>query len=77
MFILSSGENVVPDPLENTIISSPLVNGVVVFGHGKNQAGVLIEPQPGVDGSDVTAFRNLVWSVIVDRMFTMLESQLN
>ncbi|KZP16234.1 acetyl-CoA synthetase-like protein [Athelia psychrophila] len=64
VLILASGENVVPDPLENTIMSSPLVRGVVVFGHGRNQAGVLLEPQAGVNGSDLTAFRNLVWPIV-------------
>ncbi|KZP06375.1 acetyl-CoA synthetase-like protein [Athelia psychrophila] len=64
VLILASGENVVPNPLENIVMSSPLVGGIVVFGHGRNQVGVLLEPQPGVDGSDVTMFRNLVWPVV-------------
>ncbi|KZP19768.1 NAD(P)-binding protein [Athelia psychrophila] len=64
VLILASGENVVPDPLENIIISSSLVGGVVIFGHGRNEIGVLLEPQLGVDRSDFTAFRNLVWPVV-------------
>lgn len=61
VLILASGENVAPDPLENHIMSSSLVSGVVVFGHGRNEVGALLEPQPGVDVSDISAFRNLVW----------------
>lgn len=42
-------------------MSSPLVNGVVVFGAGRNQAGMLIEPSPGATVTDVVEFRNRIW----------------
>lgn len=61
VLILASGENVAPDPLENHIIASALVLGIVVFGHGRNQVGALVEPQPGVDVSDIGAFKDLIW----------------
>ncbi|KZP21519.1 acetyl-CoA synthetase-like protein [Athelia psychrophila] len=37
VIILASGENMVPGPLETIIMSSPVVNGVVIFGRERNQ----------------------------------------
>ena len=42
---LASGEKTVPAPMESIIGSSPLVQGVVMFGRERNQVGVLIEPR--------------------------------
>jgi thioester reductase-like protein len=64
VLILASGEKVVPAPLEKIIISSPLVGGTLIFGRGRNQVGVLIEPRPGVEVSDISEFRNKIWPVI-------------
>lgn len=63
VLILASGENVVPAPLESVILSSPLVSGAVIFGRGRNQVGVLLEPAPGVVANDVADFRNRIWYV--------------
>jgi hypothetical protein len=63
VLMLASGEKVVPAPAENIIRSSPLVDGTLIFGRGRNQAGVLLEPKPGVDISDLVKFRNEVWCV--------------
>jgi acyl-CoA synthetase (AMP-forming)/AMP-acid ligase II len=63
VLILSSGENVVPVPMENIITSSPLVGGALIFGRGRNQVGVLLEPKPGVQVDDVVEFRNKIWCV--------------
>lgn len=46
-----------------------MVMGALVFGRGREQAGVLLEPRPGytIDPKDeaaVVAFRNKVWCVI-------------
>ena len=46
MITLASGEKMVPVPMENIIISSPLLQGVVMFGRERNQVGVLVEPRP-------------------------------
>ncbi|KZP04187.1 hypothetical protein FIBSPDRAFT_878772 [Athelia psychrophila] len=51
-----------PGPLEAMIISSPVINGVVIFGRGRNQVGVLIERTPGVAAADVVEFRNSICS---------------
>ena len=61
-----TGEKVVPIPQEGYLGSLPFVAGVVMFGRGKNQVGVLIEPKPdqAVDPKDEKAlieFRNKIW----------------
>lgn len=52
----------VPAPLESVIGSSPLVRDAVVFGRGRNQVGVLIEP--AVPVFNVVEFRNRIWCVL-------------
>ncbi|KAF8971819.1 acetyl-CoA synthetase-like protein [Flammula alnicola] len=69
VIIHSSGEKTVPTPMEDIIMSSPQINGVVMFGHAHDQPGVLIEPTAPyeIDAEDmeqVARFRNLVWPVI-------------
>ncbi|KAJ7610402.1 hypothetical protein FB45DRAFT_942407 [Roridomyces roridus] len=64
----SSGEKTVPAMLENIIVGSPLVKGVVVFGHGRQQTGALIELIPEKqmdlkDGTKLAELRNRIWSV--------------
>ncbi|KAI0079020.1 acetyl-CoA synthetase-like protein, partial [Panus rudis PR-1116 ss-1] len=66
---LSTGEKIVPIPQENYLVSTPYVSGAVIFGRGRSQAGVLIEPRPdhAVDPSDeaaVIAFRNKIWPAV-------------
>ena len=63
VLILASGENVVPAPMEDVIMSSPLVDGALIFGRGRNQVGVLLEPRPGVQVDDLVEFRNKIWCV--------------
>ena len=67
VLVLSSGEKTVPGPMEVVIGSSRYVAGVCMFGHGRNQTGVLVEPRPEFtvdvkDEKQVAAFRNLIWS---------------
>ncbi|KAF8121589.1 acetyl-CoA synthetase-like protein [Boletus edulis] len=71
VIILASGEKTVPAPMESVIGSSPLVQGVVMFGRERNQVGVLIEPRPkhAIDANDeraVAEFRNQIWPAIED-----------
>ena len=66
VIIMASGEKTVPAPMESIIGSSPLVQGVVMFGRERNQVGVLIEPSPGraIDVNDekaIAEFRNQIW----------------
>lgn len=60
------GEKIVPIPQENHLVSSPFAIGAVMFGWGKPQPGVLIEPstQHAVDPSketELVEYRNLIW----------------
>lgn len=55
--------------MESIIGSSPLVQGVVMFGRERNQVGVLLEPRPeyAIDINDekaVAEFRNQIWYVL-------------
>ncbi|KAF8993889.1 hypothetical protein BDQ17DRAFT_1431390 [Cyathus striatus] len=59
-----------PGPLENILNQDPHVQSSVMFGRGRFQAGVLIDPKPQFkfdDGDDVqlSQFRNLIWPTIV------------
>ncbi|KAF5389352.1 hypothetical protein D9757_004361 [Collybiopsis confluens] len=69
VIIHSSGEKTVPLPMEHVIISSPLIQGAVMFGRQRDQPGILIEliPDLQIDVSDeaqVAEFRNKIWPVI-------------
>ncbi|KAG1779119.1 putative aminoadipate reductase [Suillus placidus] len=66
VLVLSSGEKTVPAPMESIISANPYVNGTVIFGRGRNQAGILIEPRAGCefdvdDEKHLAEFRNRVW----------------
>ncbi|KAF8880544.1 hypothetical protein BD779DRAFT_1675887 [Infundibulicybe gibba] len=65
----STGEKTNPVPIETIINRHPMVSGSLVFGRGRFQAGVLIEPKPeyALDSSDLeqlASFRNNVWSSV-------------
>jgi long-subunit acyl-CoA synthetase (AMP-forming) len=66
VLILSSGEKTVPAPMESVVGANRYVNGTVMFGRGRNQVGIIIEPRPGYeidvnDGTQLAEFRNKVW----------------
>ncbi|KAG2140138.1 putative aminoadipate reductase [Suillus clintonianus] len=66
VLVLSSGEKTVPAPMESVIGANPYVNGTVIFGRGRNQVGILIEPRAGCeidvdDEKHLAEFRNRVW----------------
>ncbi|KAG1821117.1 acetyl-CoA synthetase-like protein [Suillus subaureus] len=69
VLVLSSGEKTVPAPMESIICANPYVNGTVIFGRGRNQVGILIEPRVGCeidvdDDKHLAEFRNRVWPEI-------------
>ncbi|KAG6840183.1 putative secondary metabolism biosynthetic enzyme [Blastosporella zonata] len=69
VIVHASGEKTIPAPMEDVIMSSPLVQSVVVFGRERDQAGVLIEPSPGnaidvKDETQVAVLRNKLWPII-------------
>ncbi|EGN93427.1 hypothetical protein SERLA73DRAFT_115874 [Serpula lacrymans var. lacrymans S7.3] len=66
VIVLSSGEKVVPAPMENIIASSPVVGGTVMFGRARNHVGILVEPRQGFhvdveDSKQLAVFRNKIW----------------
>ncbi|KAL1658229.1 male sterility protein-domain-containing protein [Schizophyllum commune] len=69
VIVHSTGEKTVPAPIEGVVLTSPLVAAAVMFGRGRDEAGILIELAPAhqVDVDDdtaVAAYRNAVWPVI-------------
>lgn len=64
--VLISGEKTVPAPLEGHIGAHPLVDGVLAFGRGHQQIGILVEPKAGyapdpTNAAVVAEFRNTIW----------------
>jgi long-chain acyl-CoA synthetase len=43
--VLLSGENVEPEPIENALVSSPLIEQAVVVGQDRKQLGALVVPR--------------------------------
>ncbi|KIP07411.1 hypothetical protein PHLGIDRAFT_105771 [Phlebiopsis gigantea 11061_1 CR5-6] len=69
IIVLNIGEKIAPVLQEGVIISSPVVAGCVMFGRGKSECGILVEPIEGctVDVSDedaVIQFRNQIWPTV-------------
>lgn len=69
VLVLGSGEKVVPIPQESHIGSVSFIAGAVMFGRGKSQVGVIVEPRPeaAIDTKDekaVAEFRNMIWSYV-------------
>ncbi|TBU23410.1 acetyl-CoA synthetase-like protein [Dichomitus squalens] len=67
--ILSNGEKTNPVPLEKMINEDPFVKSSVMFGRGKFQNGVLIEPTEDfqidpTDAKQLEAYRNKIWPTI-------------
>ncbi|RXW20332.1 hypothetical protein EST38_g5522 [Candolleomyces aberdarensis] len=62
----STGEKTNPGPIETIIRRHPKVNCAIVFGRGRFQAGVLVEPSSlGGDGNFAReAFIDEIWQVI-------------
>ncbi|KAI0734153.1 hypothetical protein C8Q72DRAFT_770789 [Fomitopsis betulina] len=66
----STGEKTNPGPLETTMKQDPHVRACVMFGRGRLQVGVIIEPKPeySFDPSDevkLAEFRNKVWPTVL------------
>lgn len=67
MITLSSGEKIVPLAQENFLSTRSFIQGAVMFGRGRNEPGVLLEPRPECatfepgDMQKLAEFRNLVW----------------
>ncbi|KAI0633130.1 acetyl-CoA synthetase-like protein [Trametes polyzona] len=65
--MLSTGEKTNPAPLEAILLQDPHVQGCLMFGRGRFQNGVLIEPKEPFDPSDeakLEEFRHKIWPTI-------------
>ncbi|KAF4612669.1 hypothetical protein D9613_011881 [Agrocybe pediades] len=65
----STGEKTNPGPLEDILNRDPLVQSSLIFGRGRFQAGVLINPKPefqfdSTDEAKLADFRNKVWPTV-------------
>ncbi|KAL6300002.1 hypothetical protein BKA93DRAFT_741263 [Sparassis latifolia] len=69
LIVLGNGEKFVPVRQEGHIAAHPMVMGAVMFGRGRTQPGVIVEPrpehaiQPG-DEAALSKFRNAIWSQV-------------
>ncbi|KAK0461857.1 acetyl-CoA synthetase-like protein [Desarmillaria tabescens] len=59
-----------PGPLENILNQDPHVSAAIMFGRGKYQVGILVEPAPQfsfdpVDENKLAEFRNLIWPTVI------------
>ncbi|KAI9459305.1 acetyl-CoA synthetase-like protein [Russula earlei] len=67
--MLSTGEKTNPGPLEGILAQDPHILSAVMFGRGKFQNGVLIDPKPEfafdpTDEAKLESFRQLIWSTV-------------
>ncbi|KAI0685536.1 acetyl-CoA synthetase-like protein [Cerioporus squamosus] len=65
--ILSTGEKTNPVPMETIISQDPHVQAAVMFGRGRFQNGVIIQPKEPFDPADeakLEAFRNQIWPAV-------------
>lgn len=65
----STGEKTNPGPLENILNRDPHVQSAVMFGRGRFNAGVIVDPRPEFkfdpeDAEKLAEFRNLIWPSI-------------
>ncbi|KAI9058630.1 acetyl-CoA synthetase-like protein [Trametes sanguinea] len=64
---LSTGEKTNPVPLEAILLQDPHVHAAIIFGQGRVQNGVIIQPKEPFDPSDekkLEEFRNKIWPTI-------------
>lgn len=65
----STGEKTNPGPLENILNQDPHVQSAIMFGRGRFQAGVLVDPKDAFkfdpsDENKLAEFRNLIWPTV-------------
>ena len=60
LIVLATGEKVIPYALERSLESHPLIKRAVVFGNGRFEVGILLEPSMGIDGRQ-NAFLESAW----------------
>ncbi|KAJ6583069.1 hypothetical protein DFH09DRAFT_978909 [Mycena vulgaris] len=66
----NTGEKTNPGPLENILNQDPHVLSSVMFGRGRFQVGVIVDPKPTfrfdpADSSKLAEFRNQIWPTVI------------
>ncbi|KDQ23277.1 hypothetical protein PLEOSDRAFT_1068285 [Pleurotus ostreatus PC15] len=74
----STGEKTNPVPIETLINRNPAVHCGLVFGRGRFQAGILIEPHPNYvfdpeDLEQLNSFRDIVWHAFTSHRWPTIE----
>ncbi|GBE89735.1 acetyl-CoA synthetase-like protein [Sparassis crispa] len=65
--MLSTGEKTNPTPLEAIFVTDPHIKHALMFGRGRFQNGVLVQPTEPFDSSDegeLADFRNKIWPTV-------------
>jgi long-subunit acyl-CoA synthetase (AMP-forming) len=64
VIVMANGEKTVPGPIESAICAHPLIQGAVAFGRGREQIGVLVEPNTvALQCMDVEQLKEEIWYV--------------
>ncbi|KAJ7450213.1 hypothetical protein FB451DRAFT_1286443 [Mycena latifolia] len=69
VIVHSSGKKTMPAPMEDIVLTSPLVSGAVIFGWGRTHDGILIELISSLlfdleNTTNVADLRNKIWPVL-------------
>jgi acyl-CoA synthetase (AMP-forming)/AMP-acid ligase II len=70
---MRNGQKTLPSTLENALHGHPLVLGAVVFGHGQDHIGVLIElrsAKPAYSQDEQTELRSRFWYAVSFTLIT-------
>ncbi|KAI0050783.1 acetyl-CoA synthetase-like protein [Auriscalpium vulgare] len=67
--MLSNGEKTNPVPLEAIMVQDPHVSAALMFGRGRLQNGILVQPKLDIafdpeDQQKLAEFRNLIWPTV-------------
>ncbi|KAI0651021.1 acetyl-CoA synthetase-like protein [Trametes meyenii] len=65
--MLSTGEKTNPVPMEAILLQDPNISSAIIFGRGRFQNGIIIQPQKPFDPSDqakLEGFRNKIWPTV-------------
>ncbi|KAJ7894322.1 hypothetical protein B0H14DRAFT_802925 [Mycena olivaceomarginata] len=66
----NTGEKTNPGPLESLLNQDPHVQSSVMFGRGRFQTGVIVDPKPAfkfdpADQDKLAEFRNMIWPTVL------------
>ncbi|KAF2004768.1 acetyl-CoA synthetase-like protein [Amniculicola lignicola CBS 123094] len=64
LIVLSTGEKVLPNMMENFITESKLVKLAMVFGQNQFQVGLLVQPTVELLPQEHEAFRDIIWPIV-------------